>query len=169
MWKQRVRKSLQKAGGCMNNKVSGFMMIESLIYICIVSILITCEMSLVKDMYKSYIELSRINVKYNNLQNFYLNLKNICTEPGLNNISIGGDDSLYFERKPGEGITKRIKSYDGCINVRYISSGGNVNVMLRNIDNMKVDEKGNLIYITIKDDEGKEFVRCIPKGMEMLS
>ena len=155
----------------MNKKKKGFCVIESLMYIFIVYILVIVQIHMFLDLYKYYIDIQSVNLKYNNMQNFYVNLSQICSGENIEEIQTVGDDSLYFYSSDDAQKDKKIKSYEGKVKIKYEDDKGesNINIMLMDIDSMKVKKKENLIYIIIKDKEGKEFIRCMPKGLEVQS
>lgn len=155
----------------MDSKKNGFCIIESLTYICIVSMLITVQIHVFLNLYKYYIDLEKTNLKYNNIQNFYLNLSKICSEEDTEIIETASDNSLYFYKSKDKKKYKRIKSYDNKLKIQYNldSNKINVNTMLVDVENMTVKEKGNLIYMIIKDRNGKEFIRCMPRKVEAQS
>lgn len=153
----------------MDKKKNGFCIIESLAYICIVSMLIAIEFNVFLNLYKYYIDLEKTNLKYNNMQDFYLNLSNICKEDDTEFIETASDNSLYFYKSIDKKNYKRIKSHDNEVKIEYDldSNKSNINIMLKDIEDMKVIDKGNLIYMIIRDKNGKEFIRCMPRKVEV--
>ena len=114
-------------------------------------------------MYKSYIETANLTIKYNNYQNFYINLDNIISEGGLEKIVVDDNYILFSKDIKSNNLDKIIKSYEGKIVVKYMRSNvtQTINTMLEDIDDLEVKKKGKLIYLIIHDKDGKEFIRCI--------
>ena len=146
-------------------KKRGFTIIESLVYIFLTTIILVEGINLYVLMYKSYIEATNLTIKYNNFQNFYINLDNIISEGGLKEAIID-DKSVMFAKVIESGKPdKDIKSNQGEVLAIYSENGIKVppyfNTMLQDIDNLEVRKKGKLIYLIIHDKDGKEFIRCI--------
>lgn len=159
-----------KAGGWMRykkyitlKKKTGFTIIESLVYIFLTTIILVEGINLFVVMYKSYIETRNLTIKYNNCQNFYINLDNIICEGGLEKIIVDDKYVLFSKDIKSNNLDKIIKSYEGKILVKYMRSDvtQTINTMLEDIDNLEVKKKGKLIYLIIHDKDGKEFIRCI--------
>jgi predicted metallopeptidase len=115
------------------------------------------------SMYKSYIETANLTIKYNNCQNFFINLDDIISEGGLEEITVDDNYVLFSKNDKSGSLDKIIKSNKGKIVVKYMRSNvtETINTMLEDIDNLEVKRKGKLIYFIIHDKEGKEFIRCI--------
>jgi len=146
-----------------SNKNRAFTIIESLVYIFLTTIILVEGINLYVLMYKCYIETTKITIKYNNYQNFYINLDNIISEGGLNEVIVDDKSVLFSKTNEDPNLYKTIKSYEGEIVVKCINKNGKstINTMLKDIDNIEVKRKGNLIYLIIHDKDGKEFIRCI--------
>ena len=114
-------------------------------------------------MYKSYIEATKLTIKYNDYQNFYINLDNIICEGGLESILVDDNYILFSKNSEFKNLEKKIKSNEGKIVVKYTRYGAteSINTMLKDIDNLEVKKKGKIIYLIIHDKDGKEFIRCI--------
>ncbi|WP_224033294.1 ComGF family competence protein [Clostridium gelidum] len=156
-----------KVGGWMrfkkyitSKKKRGFTIIESLVYIFLTTMILADGINLFVLMYKSYIEATKLTIKYNNYQNFYINLDNIIPDIGLENIVVDDRYILFLmDNKSGKSDIV-IKSYNGDIVAKYTESGP-IPTMIQNINYLEVKKKGKLIYLIIHDKEGKEFIKCI--------
>lgn len=142
---------------------NGFTIIESLVYIFLTTMILVEGINLFVLMYKSYIENTNVTIQYNNCQNFYINLDNIISEGGLEEIIIDDSYILFSKDIKSNNLDKLIKSNQGKIFVKYMRSNvtETINTMLEDIDSFEVKKKENLIYLIIHDKDGKEFVRCI--------
>ena len=164
-----LKKNSLKAGGWMRFKLNilknrlGFTLFESIVYIFLTTIILIEGISLFTTMYRYYIESQKISIKYNEIQNFYLNLDNISTEGNLDSIVIDSNNITFVKNIKYGNLNKIIKANKGEIFLKY--TRGNtvetINTMLSNIDKIEVVSKGNLIYLIIYDKDGKEFIRCI--------
>lgn len=159
-----------KVGGWMrfkkyitSKKKKGFTIIESLVYIFLTTMILVEGINLFVLMYKSYIELTKLTIKYNNYQNFYINLDNIICEGGLEEISVDNKYILFSKNSKSNNLDKMIKSNEGNIIVKYIRNNATEtsNTMLKEVDNLEVKKKRKLIYLIIHDKNGREFIRCI--------
>lgn len=141
----------------------GFTIIESLVYIFLTTMILAEGISLFISMYKSYIESAEITIKYNNCQNFFINLDSIISEGGLEKIVVDNNNVLFSKNCDSDELDKIIKSNEGKIYVKYIKNDTveTINTMLNDIDNLEVKKNGKLIYFIVHDKEGKEFIRCI--------
>lgn len=141
----------------------GFTLIEITIYIFLTTIILVEGISLFTLMYKSYLEGRNVSIKYNNLQNFYINLNEIATAGDIDQITVDDSNILFSKVVNGQILNKKIKSNEGNIVVKYTKgeTTQTINTMLMDIDNMRVQRRGKLIYLIIKDGEGKEFIRCL--------
>ena len=162
--------NLLKVGGWMkyrkyfiSKKKRGFTIIESLVYIFLTTMILVEGINLFVLMYKSYIEATKLAIKYNDYQNFYINLDNIICEGGLESILVDDNYILFSKNSEFNNLEKKIKSNEGKIVVKYTRNGATqtINTMLQDIDNLEVKKKGKIIYLIIHDKDGKEFIRCI--------
>ena len=146
-----------------SKKSSGFTIVESLAYIFLTTIILVEGMNLYVSMYKSYIEARALTIKYNDCQNFYINLDTIISEGNLEEIIVDNNSLLFSKDDKSNGLNKIIKSSEGKIVVKYMRSEvtETIKTMLKDIDRFEVKRKGKLIYLMIYDKEGKEFIRCI--------
>lgn len=144
-------------------KKYGFTIIESLVYIFLTTIILVEGISLYVTMYKSYLETKEVSIKYNNYQNFYINLDNIISEGNVEDITVNNDNIILSKNDKSENLNKIIKANEGKIVVKYLRNGATetINTMLAGVDKFEVKTKGKLIYLIIYDKEGKEFIRCI--------
>ena len=147
----------------ISKKKRGFTIIESLVYIFLTTMILAEGINLFVLMYKSYIESTKLTIKYNNYQNFYINLDNIICEGGLESILVDDNYILFSKNSEFKNLEKKIKSNEGKIVVKYTRYGAteSINTMLKDIDNLEVKKKGKIIYLIIHDKDGKEFIRCI--------
>ncbi len=146
-----------------SKRKKGFTIIESLVYIFLTTMILVEGIDLFISMYKSYIETANLTIKYNNCQNFFINLDDIISEGGLEEITVDDNYVLFSKNDKSGSLDKIIKSNKGKIVVKYMRSNvtETINTMLEDIDNLEVKRKGKLIYFIIHDKEGKEFIRCI--------
>ena len=146
-----------------SNKKRGFTIIESLVYIFLTTLILVQGINLFVLMYKSYIETAKLTIKYNNCQNFYINLDNIISEGGIDQIIVDDNYILFSKDIKSNNLEKIIKSYEGKIVVKYVRANvtQTINTMLEDIDDFEIKKKGKLIYLIIHDKDGKEFIRCI--------
>jgi len=162
--------SLLRVGGWMkykkyyiSKKKRGFTIIESLVYIFLTTIILVEGLNLYVLMYKSYIDVTKLVIRYNNYQNFYINLDNVISEGNLEEIIIDDNYILLSKNIEDPNLSKTIKSYEGEIVVKCIDKLGKstINTMVKDIDILEVKKKGKLNYLIIHDIDGKEFIRCI--------
>ncbi|WP_243145919.1 competence type IV pilus minor pilin ComGF [Clostridium chromiireducens] len=165
-----MRKNLLKVGGWMkykdnnkNRKTKAFTIIESLVYIFLTTVILLEGIDIFVSMYKNYIEITQLTIKYNNYQNFFINIDNIISEGGLQKIIVDKNYVTFSNDNKSNNLDKTIKSYDGKILVKYTRNNvtQTINTMLEDIDRLEIRKKGNLIYFRIYDKDGKEFIRCI--------
>jgi len=144
-------------------KRGGFTIIESLVYIFLTTMILAEGINLFISMYKSYIETTNISIKYNNCQNFYINLDDIISEGGLEEIKVDDNYVLFSKNIKSNDLDKMIKSNEGKVVVKYIRSNvtQTINTMLEDVDSLEVKRKGKLIYLIINDRDGRKFIRCI--------
>ena len=161
---------LLRVGGWMkykknyiSKKKRGFTIIESLVYIFLTTIILVEGLNLYVLMYKHYIDVTKLAIRYNNYQNFYINLDNIISEGNLEEIITDDNYILLSKNIEDPNLSKTIKSYEGEISVKCIDKLGKstINTMIKDIYILEVKKKGNLNYLIIHDIEGKEFIRCI--------
>lgn len=153
-----------KHRNCLSlNKKFGFTFIESLVYIFLTTIILAEGISLYVSMYKSYLETKSLTVKYNNYQNFYINLDNIISEGNVDKITVNNDNIIFSKDDKSDNLNKIIKVNEEKIVIKYLRNGGTetINTMLTGVDRFEVKTKGKLIYFILYDKEGKEFIRCI--------
>lgn len=145
------------------NKRRAFTLIETTIYIFLTTIILLEGISLFTVIYKSYLEEKNISIKYNDLQNFYINLDKIALEGNIDQITVGNNYISFSKGINSDKISKTIKSNAGDVVVKYTKGNTTqtINTILMGIDNLTIQKKRNLIYLIIKDKDGKEFVRCL--------
>ncbi|WP_297422205.1 competence type IV pilus minor pilin ComGF [Clostridium sp.] len=143
-------------------KRRGFTIIESLVYIFLTTIILVEGISIFVSMYKSYIETAKLTVKYNNCQNFFINLDNIISEGGLEKIIVDNSYVIFSKNEKSSIPDKKINCFEGNIVVKYTKFNitQTINVMLEDVDSIEVRKRGKLIYFSIIDKEGKEFIKC---------
>ena len=162
--------NLLKAGGWMKRKRRGFITIEILAYISITYILFFVELHMLLNIYKSFEEINKVSAHYNNIQNFYINLNNLWVDDNIEQIYID-NNMLICKRKANDYVDSKNRMYcsNGSIHIKYSDyikasmeeDVKTTNTMLSNVESMEIIKKKNLIYIKIKDNEGREFIRCI--------
>ena len=162
--------SLLKVGGWMkysiyyiSKKKRGFTIIESLVYTFLTTMILVEGLNLYVLMYKHYIETTNLTIEYNNYQNFYITLDNIMLEGNLEEIIVCDNYVMSLKNKEDPNRYKTIKSNNGKIYMTCLDKEGRIknDPMIQDIDNLEVKKKGKLIYFTIHDKYGKEFIRCI--------
>lgn len=144
-------------------KKYGFTIIESLAYIFLTTIILLEGISLYVSMYKSYMETKAVTVKYNDYQNFFINLDNIISEGNIEKIIVNDDNIIFSKDDESEKLNKIIKASEGKIVIKYLKNGATqtINTMLEGVEKLEVKTKGKLAYLIIYDKQGKEFIRCI--------
>ena len=144
-------------------KKNGFTIIESLAYIFLTTIILVEGISLYVSMYKSYTETKEVTVKYNDYQNFFINLDNIISEGNVEKIIVNDDNIIFSKDDKSEKLNKIINANEGKIVIKYLRNGSTetINTMLEGVEQLEVKTKGKLAYLIIRDKEGKEFIRCI--------
>jgi hypothetical protein len=144
-------------------KKNGFTIIESLAYIFLTTIILAEGINLYVSFFKSYIEDVNISIKYDKCQDFFIDLDNIISKGCFENVIVDNNSIKLLKDSRVQDSDKIIKSYNGKIVVKYVN--GNVtktiNTIIEDIDNFEVKKKGKLIYLVVKDKEGKEFIKCI--------
>lgn len=164
--------NLLKVGGWMkfrkyftftSKKKRGFTIIESLVYIFLTTMILVEGINLFVLMYKSYMDTLYLSIKYNNYQNFYINLDYIISEGGLDTVTVNDNTILLTKTINDPVIYKKIRSYNGKIVVKCLNKRGDnpIDTMLQDIDTLDIYRKGKVIYFIIHDKDGKEFIRCI--------
>lgn len=145
------------------NKRRAFTLIETTIYIFLTTIILLEGISLFTVIYKSYLEEKNISIKYNDLQNFYINLDKIALEGNIDQITVVNNYISFSKGINSDKISKTIKSNEGDVVVKYTKGNTTqtINTILMGIDNLTIQKKRNLIYLIIKDKDGREFVRCL--------
>ncbi len=149
--------------GCICKKKSGFTIIESLAYIFLTTMILSSGINLFISMYKAYLESIESSVKYNNYQNFFINLDDIVSEGGIKEITVNNNQIKFSKNDEFKNMDKIIKSYEGKVFIKYTKYDvtQTINTMLEDIDDLEIKEKGKLIYFIIRDKDGKEFIKCI--------
>ncbi|OOM80029.1 hypothetical protein [Clostridium sp. BL-8] len=144
-------------------KKKGFTIIESLVYIFLTTIILSEGINLYISIYKSYIDDANLSIKYDKCQDFFINLDNIISRGRFEKVMVDNNSITLLKNSDVEDSDKIIKSYNGAIVVKYVD--GNVtktiNTIIEDIDNLEVRKKGKLIYLIVRDKEGKEFIKCI--------
>ena len=154
--------SFVRAGGWMKYK-KAFTILESIIYIFLSTIILMEGINMCISIYKVYVDIRNSSIRANEYKNFYINLNNIISEGGLENIVVGDDYILLCKGESSENIRKKICLYEKKIVISYSDERGTLtyNNMLYDIKEMKVIKKENLIYVKIYDENGEEFICCI--------
>lgn len=143
-------------------KKSGFTMIESLVYIFLTTIILVEGINVYVSIYKYYIDKISISSEYNNYQKFFIDIENIIDQGTFEKITVEDNTLLFFEKDNENVLQKKIKSYAGNVVVKYMNTKAQpIIVMLEDIDSLEVTKKGKLIYLKLKNKEGKEFIKCI--------
>lgn len=163
----KLMMNLKKAGGWMKfKKKSGFTILESLIYIFITTLILCEGLSLSVLVYKSYLQNAQTTKKYNDIQNFYVELQELLSETNVKEIDCT-NDKLTFYKYVDKTVKKKTIEYkprEKSIVVKTTDSKNispNVNKMIGNIKSVNFIKKHNLIYMIICDEDGKEFISCI--------
>ena len=156
--------SFIKAGGWMKFKrKKAFTIIESIIYIFLSVIILTEGISLLIPVYKVYLETKNDSMICNEYTDFYINLINIVSEGGINDIVIGSDYITFCKSEFDDDIKKTIRVYDKKLIVLYSRDDDilTYNNMLFNIEKIEVEKRKNIIYLNIYDENGENFICCI--------
>lgn len=150
---------------CSSNKkkMSGFTIIESLVYVFLTTLILSQGINIYVSQYKDYVEKERLAIKYNNYQNFFIGLDDIIAEGDLEKIIVDDNCIIFSKNEKTDNLDKKIQANQGNIFVKYMreNSTETINVMLEGVDNFEVKRKGKLIYIIVRDKEGEEFIKCI--------
>ena len=147
----------------MKYKRKGYMLLESIIYIFIASIVFMELLTFYVDFYNGYIEIRNRNIFENNLSNFYINLDEMIKDDNIKEI-YASDNRLYIIKDTEKGqLTSIINEYDNKVVIKYLRNNKVLtrSTMLDFIKEMKIIRKENLIYISIKENSDKEYIRCI--------
>lgn len=145
------------------SKRRGYMLLESIIYIFMTSIVFLTFLTFYVDFYKGYIEIRNGSIFANNLSNFYINLDTMIKDENVENVYTS-DNRLYIIKNTDKGeLISVINEYNNRIVVKYLRDNKVLTTasMLSDIEEMKIVEKDNLIYICIKENSYKEYIRCI--------
>ena len=145
------------------SKRRGYMLLESIIYIFMTSIVFLTFLTFYVDFYKGYIEIRNGSIFANNLSNFYINLDTMIKDENVENV-YNSDNRLYIIKNTDKGeLISVINEYNNRIVVKYLRDNKVLTTasMLSDIEEMKIVEKDNLIYICIKENSYKEYIRCI--------
>lgn len=154
--------------GYIFKKKGGFTIIESLAYIFLTTMILASGISLFTSMYRAYLESIQLSIKYNNYQNFFIDLDNIISEGGIKQITVNNNQIKFLKNDEFNSMDKIIKSYDGKVFIKYTRNDvtQTINTMLEDIDNLEIKGKGKLIYFILHDKEGREFIKCIWRKKE---
>ncbi|WP_160688827.1 hypothetical protein [Clostridium sp. C2-6-12] len=146
-----------------SKKKYGFTIIESLVYIFLTTIILVEGISLYISMYKSYLETKAVTVRYNNYQNFFINLDSIISEGNTEKIIVNDNNIILSKEDKSQKLDKIIKGNEGKVAIKYLKNGvtETINIMLIGIEKLEVKTKGKLAYLIIYDKEGKKFIKCI--------
>ena len=151
--------SFIKAGGWMKFKrKKAFTIIESIIYIFLSVIILTEGISLLIPVYKVYLETKNDSMRCNEYTDFYINLNNIVSEGGINDIVIGSDYITFCKSEFDDDIKKTIRVYDKKLIVLYSRDD---DILTYNIEKIEVEKRKNIIYLNIYDENGENFICCI--------
>lgn len=158
--------NLARVGGWMkysHNKGRAFILVESIIYIFLTSIVFIQLLTFLFSFYVSYIELRNISINQNNIRNFYINLDCILHEDYNAKIKKENNSVVIYKDSEDDYIVKTIKFYNNTIVIKYTKGRSTltINNMLYNVKNFEVIEKDKLIYLVITDTYGKEYIRCL--------
>ena len=102
-------------------------------------------------------------MRSNEYTDFYINLNNIVSEGGINDIVIGSDYITFCKSEFDDDIKKTIRVYDKKLIVLYSRDDDilTYNNMLFNIEKIEVEKRKNIIYLNIYDENGENFICCI--------
>lgn len=142
-----------------NKKKRGFTIIESLVYIFLTTLILAEGINLYVSIYKSYLEEVCVSDKYNNYQSFFINIENIIAQGEFDRITVEDNTLLFFEKNNEKVLGKKINSYGGNVALKDMDTSPEI--MIENIDKLEIKTKGKLIYLILRDKDGKEFIKCI--------
>lgn len=155
--------NLKRAGGWMKiKKKKGFTIIESLIYIFMTTLILNEGLFLIVLMYRSYLYNAEITKEYNDIQNFYIELQGIISEPNVGEIKCSDNKLIFSKYDDKTGEEKKSIQYEPegkSVVVKYSSKPENK--MIGNISDIHFIKKNKLIYIVIYDEDGREFISCV--------
>lgn len=154
---------MRSNGSVKCKKRNAFSIIESLVYIFLTTMILAFGINLFISMYETYVKSVQISIRYNNYQNFFVNLDSIISEGKLEKIIVD-NNTVIFSKSDNQGkIDKVIKSNQGAIYIKYLrgNSVETINTMIQDIDKLEIKRKGKLIYFIIYGTDGKEYIRCV--------
>ena len=165
-----LKRNLLRVGGWIRNNYNptfndkrGIIIIESLVYVFLTTLILAQGINLFSSIYGFYLKEQQETIKYNKYQIFFINLDNIIARGGYEKLTVINDSLLFFATEKMADPYKVIKFSDGDVVVGYMSTNKaeSVNIMIKDISDFKIKKKGKLIYLMIKDIDGKEFIKCI--------
>ncbi|SCJ54637.1 Uncharacterised protein [uncultured Clostridium sp.] len=150
------------------NKV-GFTLIELVISLGIFTIITTVSFNIILSASKEYILYINKSSELDNLDNCLINIDNIIRDNYITDINIEGNKIEVMSKlvHNGKSIKKKIiYKKDNNLLVKTLinddldTSTGN-NILLKNVKEFNVLQKGKLIYFEIVTNNEEKRIRCI--------
>lgn len=147
----------------------GFTLIELIISLGIFTTITTVSFNIIISATKEYILYTNKSTELDNLDNCLINIDNILRNNYITSINIEGDKIEVASKLAhnGKSVKKKIiYKKDSNLMVKTLVNGeldistGN-NVLLKNIKEFSVFEKGELIYFEIVTKNEEKRIRCI--------
>lgn len=147
----------------------GFTLIELLISLGIFTIITTVSLNIIISASKQYILYINKSTELDNLDNCLINIDNIIRDNYITDINIEGDKIEVVSKlvHNGKSVKKKIihkkdsnLMVETLINDDLDTSAGN-NILLKNVKEFNVLQKGELIYFEIVTNNEEKRIRCI--------
>ncbi|MBC5627506.1 type II secretion system protein [Clostridium sp. NSJ-6] len=147
----------------------GFTLIELLISLGIFTIITTVSLNIIISASKQYILYINKSTELDNLDNCLINIDNIIRDNYITDINIEGDKIEVVSKlvHNGKSVKKKIiYKKDSNLMVKTLinddldTSAGN-NILLKNVKEFNVLQKGELIYFEIVTNNEEKRIRCI--------
>lgn len=148
----------------MNHK-RGFTVIESVIYVFIMSILMFIMISVFTFAYKNYIEILNKGLSLNYIEQYFLSLDNLITEGSIEAFD-KDTQAFYIYRNNDlvEADAKRInKIKDKLIVTSFCGNTyqSTYNTLIEDVADFEVVLKGNIYYIVLNMKDGRKIIRSV--------
>lgn len=140
----------------------GFTLIELMIVSALIGVITSAQVIIISK----YMRIHRAEI-IESREAFYVNEAFIIIEAQINNAKYAKVDNskIILKRYDGPEYDYIRKDKDSDIIVSYGAVySSTTNNIIKNVKDFKVEEKGNLAYITIETKKGKIYRRCL--GLE---
>lgn len=165
-----MKESLISHGGCnlkINSKKKGYTLIEVVAVIGMSTIAMVIGITIIINIYNSYINIKRDVMSADEIDNALLNIDRLLTGYMITEINPSSKDGKieikYLMDNQKTDIKSKIIRYQvGNLIVETRSKDG-VNVMpiLRGVKNFSIIKKENIYYYKITLKTGEEIINCI--------